>query len=356
MSDPPLNDLPHPAGPSPSGATDALIPAAPPPQKKRGVTGWLSLGWTVLFRIAILAGGVGLAWLIGALAAQLLPGPQPQRPPFQEVAQRRVNRTAYKVRQLPRWWSENISQSPTADSTAPPSSNSLASTAVVTPENPTAAKLDEVEREAVKSELSALETEFSALDNRLADLETKLGEPVSDAPLENRLQQLNRALVSNASTPTAAPASPPTQSANPPSQSSGETKVSLAGSVNDNPLFQLSQDRVTLPSSLLFAPEQSLLTPSAERILDTILPDLSRYPGATIVVGSYSDGPQPPEFYQDLTFKQALAVQQYLASRLGENYRWIPVGYGQTDPLVTGSTPSAQQRNQRLEIGIVPRN
>lgn len=355
MSEPPLNDPSHRAESFPSDATDALIPVAPPPERKRGFTRWLSLGWTFLFRLAVLTGGIGLAWLIGAMAAQLLPGPQPRTPPFQEITQRRVNRLVYKVRQLPRWWSEDRSQTPTIAAT-PPSSEAPPVAAETTPENPAVAKLSEAERDVVKSELSALETEFSALDNRLADLEIKLGEPVSDAPLEARLQRLNRTLISRASTATAtAPSTPSTQAASTPSQLAGEAGGATESGVSSNPLFQLAQDRVTLPSSLLFAPEQSLLTPNAERILDTILPDLSRYPGATIVVGSYSDGSQPPSFYQDLTFKQALAVQQYLASRLDEGYRWIPVGYGQTRPLIEGNAPSTQQRNQRIEIEIVPR-
>lgn len=353
MPEAPLNDPLQPAETSSSHPTDGLIPVAPYPKKSRGFVRWLSLAWILLFRSAILVGGIGLAWLIGAMAAQLLPSPWPRVPPFQEVTQRRVSRIIDKVQQLPRWWSEDISQAPGADAALPPSDFPAPA---VAPEPPAAAALDEVEREAVKSELSALETEFSALDNRLADLETKLGEPVSDDPLEARLQRLNRTLVSRATPSATAPSTPSTQTTSTPTQSSGEPSVSLASQVAEDPLFQLAQDRVTLPSSLLFTPEQSLLTPSAERILDTILPDLSRYPGATIVVGSHSDGSQPPEFYQDLTFQQALAVQQYLASRLGESYRWVPVGYGQTRPLIEGNTQPAQQRNQRIEIAIVPRD
>lgn len=340
MSEPPLNDLPQSSeiASDPSGGVPSLV-ATDSSQQGGFLAGLVTL-WTVLFRLLVLGMGVSLAWLAGAVAAQFLPSPTPKNPPFQEIALRQANRLSRKVQQLPHWWSEDLTQGQAAP--APASSPEPVAPAPL--ESPADPKLAGAEREAVESELSALETELDALDNRLADLEIKLGQPVSDASLENRLRRLSRTLVGEtvtrsdtSSTPSTAPASPP---------------VSSAGS--EDPLFQLARDRITLPSSLLFAPGQSLLIPDAEPILDTLLSDLSRYPGATLVVGSHSDGPGTTEEYRSLTFKQALAVEQYLASRLGEGYRWVSVGYGQSQPLVPGESKADQQRNQRIEIAIVP--
>ncbi|WP_190482420.1 OmpA family protein [Pseudanabaena sp. FACHB-2040] len=302
--------------------------------------------WTLTVRLALLGVGVSLGWLAGVLAAQLLPSPNLSEPPFQEVAMRHSSRVVRKVRQLPQWWTEDltltsaIATSPLPDVASPPPAQ--------TAPPPATPNLDAVEQEAIASELSALGTELGALDNRLADLETKLGEPVSDAPLESRLQRLNRSLPGTAA---------PDPAANSPEAPTAGDSAAPAGvpTPDIDPLFQLARDRVTLPSSLLFMPGQAILTPSAERILDTLLADLSRYPGATLVVGSHSDSSGSAEDYRDLTFRQALAVQQYLESRMGEGYRWVPVGYGQTRPLIAGTSQAEQQRNQRIEIAIVPR-
>ncbi|MBD0334863.1 MAG: OmpA family protein [Cyanobacteria bacterium Co-bin13] len=353
MSESPLNEFPQRPGISPDGVGAAPDPIPPTKPAKGGVVAGLATLWTLIVRLALLGVGVSLGWLAGVLAAQFLPGPQLSEPPFQEVAMRHSSRVVRKVRQFPQWWTEDLSPAaamvndqPLGATAASPPPEPAASPAPAPP--PAAPGLNPVEREAIASELSALGTELGALDNRLTDLETRLGEPVSDAPLESRLQRLNRGLAGTVAPEPAASA--------PAAPAAGSTpSTAVVAAPETAPLFQLARDRVTLPSSLLFTPEQAILTPSAERILDTLLADLSRYPGATLVIGSYSDGSRSAEVYRDLTFRQALAVQQYLESRLGEGYRWVPVGYGQARPLVAGTSQAEQQRNQRIEIAIVPR-
>lgn len=303
--------------------------------------------WRLVFRLGILGAGVSLGWWVGAIAAQLLPGSAPSDPPVSEIGLRRVSRVGRKVRQLPQWWSADL-----ASPGLPQEANPAPPPAAAEPAAPApSAALEPAQQEAIAADLSALETELDALDNRLADLEVSLGQPVSDAPLEARLQRLSRT-VAAAEPPAEPPAAAPTPAPTPsPAAPASPAPATVSGT---DPLFQLARDRVTLPSALLFAPGQAILTPSAERILDTILADLSRYPGATILVGSHSAGPEPPEQQRDLTFRQALAVQQYLAAQLNQENRWLPVGYGQSRPLVVGNTPAEQQRNQRIEIAIVP--
>jgi outer membrane protein OmpA-like peptidoglycan-associated protein len=115
------------------------------------------------------------------------------------------------------------------------------------------------------------------------------------------------------------------------------------------------RDRVVLPSALLFEPGSSILTPPGQQLLDSIAVDLSRYGAATLLVGSHTDGASSPDLASQLTLQQAVAVQQYLNPQLeGGGIRWVPVGYGQTRPTAVGTTPADQQRNQRVEIGIVP--
>ena len=108
---------------------------------------------------------------------------------------------------------------------------------------------------------------------------------------------------------------------------------------------------MTLPGDLLFAPGEAILQSTAQQWLETILSDVGRYPGATILVGSHTDAEPNADQIVDISFQQAMAVQRYLTERLGEEqYHWVAVGYG--DSALSEST-SSQPQNW-VTIAIVP--
>jgi outer membrane protein OmpA-like peptidoglycan-associated protein len=187
-------------------------------------------------------------------------------------------------------------------------------------------------------ELEAIGEDLQRLRDRVSALERQLGLPNLELSLEERLAQLGRRL------------SPPTESPQ------GEEIVaapSLQATPTEatDPLFQVNAYRVTLPSDVLFAPGEGILQTNAQPLLDTILQDIGRYPGATIIVGSYTNVEADEITPTDLSFKQALAVQRYLAGQLGvENHHWVTVGYGQT---ALGSQ-GGMQLNRRITIAIIP--
>ena len=118
-----------------------------------------------------------------------------------------------------------------------------------------------------------------------------------------------------------------------------------------DPLFQVNAYRVTLPSDVLFVPGQATLQPNAQPLLNNILPDVARYPDSTVVVGSYTDIETEGATPTDLSYQQAIAVQQYLAQSLGdETVHWVPVGYGNS---AIGSTGGVQL-SRRITLAIVP--
>ena len=66
-----------------------------------------------------------------------------------------------------------------------------------------------------------------------------------------------------------------------------------------------------------------------------------------------SKTPRPPE---NSPFNNPWQYSRYLAAQLeGTGVHWVTIGYGQTRPRAAGPSPEAQQRNRRVEIGIVPR-
>ncbi len=111
--------------------------------------------------------------------------------------------------------------------------------------------------------------------------------------------------------------------------------------------------KLILPSDVLFKDNQSVLRSGTEEIFSTILVDLRRYEGATIRIAAYTD--DLGENTQDLSLRQAQAVQQYLSSALGGQYHWVVLGYGDQAPIVENTTDTNRLRNRRIEIAIDPR-
>jgi OmpA-OmpF porin, OOP family len=93
------------------------------------------------------------------------------------------------------------------------------------------------------------------------------------------------------------------------------------------------------------------LRSEASIVLDSIMADLQRYPGAAIRVAAHVDGQGDGD--QARSFEQAKAVKQYLADKLGNNYQWVAIGYGHSRPLVDKNAAD-RQRNRRIEITLDP--
>ncbi|MBE9109519.1 OmpA family protein [Nodosilinea sp. LEGE 07298] len=309
----------------------------------------------------MLGAGVSVGWLVGLLVAQVLPARNPE-PPLAEVALRYSSQTVRKLQQLPQWWrgdrAVGLADEALVGSAAPESPGEDPGTGATEAERP----LNESDRDRIAADLTNLRQDLTSLNNRLEALETNLDLPASTGSVEDRLQRLDQRLdaddavstgAAEAETP-AAPAEPP---AEPPTESPTEPQPT-AEPVGLNPYqesrFPLVRDRVVLPSALLFEPGSPILTSPGQQLLDSIAPDLRRYGAATLLVGSHTDSTTAPGPASQLALQQSLAVQQYLAPQLeGSGSRWVAVGYGSSRPLVT-DTAADQQRNQRVEIGIVP--
>ncbi len=348
-------DLPPlPADPAPTEGPVSPIsssPAAPP--RRRSALGSL---WTLLVRLVILGAGVSLGGLAGMAVAQVWPARTPEPPPL-EVALRHSGQTLRKLRQLPRWWQgKDGVADPAADPAPSPSTSddpeATPIPAAILPADAGAATPIEsvpgeaVNRDRLQTELTRLQQDVASVDARLQTLETTLGTPPLGT-FEERLQRLDQRLDAEVSPAAADPAPGPAAPA-----PVAETLPLVSPA---EPRFPLVSDRVVLPSALLFEPGSSVLTAPGQQLLDSIAPDLRRYGPVTLLIGSHTDPTVAPTQASQLTLQQSLAVQQYLAPQVDiAGVRWVPVGYGYTRPRTTGATPADQQRNQRVEIGVVP--
>lgn len=311
---------------SPTAPTQLEEPQADRWQGARSLAAWI-LRW------ALLGVGIGGAWLFGVLVAQFFPAPNPE-PPLQEVVARRTSRFFQKVGSLPEWWTgDPLTPAP------PPAVSPDSPAPEVASQPPPPVALTEAQREQVSVELEDLTGELQSLRDRTSAVEQQLGLPTVESPLEDRIENANNRL------------NPPTESA--PATPTDNTAPALqpASGTAPDPLFQVNAYRVTLPSDVLFAPGQTVIQPNAQALLDSILPDIARYPDATIVIGGYTDIETDSATPTDLSYQQAIAVQRYLAQRLGDTpMHWVPVGYGTSTLGSTGGV----QLNRRIAIAIVP--
>ncbi|MFZ4640145.1 MAG: OmpA family protein [Nodosilinea sp.] len=283
--------------------------------------------WSLLVGVTWLGGSLGLGWVAGLLLAQVWPSPTPTMP-AQERVMRQASRSLTKLRQLPQWWQGDIvlqrTPEPTGESPTPPP--------------------PPLAPPPLSEELQDLTQELGNWKTRLVALEKQLDQPAVGT-LEQRLTKLQERVRQNRPRPPAA--SPPTQS-----PASGQVTPPTLKPYRE-PEFSLIRDRIVLPGPVLFEPGSSTLTRAGEQLLTTIQPDLGRYGAVTLMVASHTTGPDSPEESRQLSFAQAQAVRTYLAQQLPQTqFHWLVVGFGATRPLVVNQADS-QNRNQRIEIGIV---
>ncbi|HEY9750141.1 MAG TPA: OmpA family protein [Allocoleopsis sp.] len=289
-----------------------------------------------LFRLLLLLVGGGFAWLLGVIVAVFYPASNPEVPLF-EKALRRSEAWVDGIKQLPRP-SEQPRVSPQSDA-APISPTPAAAVSPL----PT---LTPAQQQQIAAEVAQLQASAQNLGDRLTALETQLGTNRATEPLENRLATLTQQLAaaSGTASPSAAPATPA-----PPAIAPVTNAITIPGT---DPGDRLA---VTLPTDLLFKSGQVGLSPETRNLLDTIVADLRNYPGASVQVAGHTDDAGKSESGPELSFQQAQIVQQYLASTLGKDYRWVVVGYGAAYPLAENNSVANRQRNRRIEIVIDPR-
>jgi OmpA-OmpF porin, OOP family len=342
-----IPDLPS-LPPDPVPAGDGVLPGAPasPPAPSAQRDG-VGLG-RLLLGVLLLGVGASGGWLVGMLVAQVLPSGSSE-PPATEVALRYGGHTLGKLRQLPHWWQSGDRP---AASPAPVPALGPDDAAGVTDGTTTAAAalptLTEADRDRLQADLADLQADLASLNARLQILEADLASPAVGG-IEDRLQRLDQRLVA------VDPASDGEGEVLDPETSAPETSAPAIATPYREPRFSLVSDRIVLPSALLFEPGSSILTVTGQQLLDSVVPDLRRAGPATLVVGSHTDSTLAADQATALTLQQSVAVQRHLASQLEDSgSRWVTVGYGQVRPLSGVKTETNRQRNQRVEIGIVP--
>lgn len=286
-----------------------LFPVAPksPTVPARPTTRWRTYLWRTL---VITLAGSG-AFLVGSLLAERTLGeslfsvPGLDQPPAIATFLKQSGRLRRVGQRLPAVMATTLAQWTTPTPTPP--------------------ELADSQRQQLQADLSQLQVELDNLTLRTAVLEAQLDGHHPSLPLEQRLQRLAQA------------ETPPTRQ--------GWTARWQA-------LTNPERFTITLPSDALFTPGESTLRSESLPILANISADLRRHAGATVQVAVHTDDLGTTAQNRELSLQQAKTIADYLGTVLGDQYRWVLVGYGESAPLTPNQSDSDRQRNRRLEIAI----
>lgn len=249
-----------------------------------------------LFRLLLLGVGGTLAAFVGMAVAHFYPG-NTQEPPLVETALRQTQNWLGRVKQ-------QVPQLSQSASPLPPSPLS----------SPSSSPLSTTDRTKLEQEAAAIQQRLQNIQQQLGGSPAPGGQPLSG--------QFN-------------------------------TQPMVASPITPSVTTKNQALMVTLPSDALFDASQTSLRPEISIILDTVLGDLQRYPGAAIQVAAHVDQKGTADADRALTFTQAKAVKLYLSSKL-PNAKWTAIGYGHSRPLAENTNESDKQRNRRIEITLNP--
>lgn len=105
--------------------------------------------------------------------------------------------------------------------------------------------------------------------------------------------------------------------------------------------------------SVLFDFNRSVLTPDAQRNLDTLAAGIKTDKHSLIAVEGYTDSVGAKEYNEALSLRRAEAVVEYLVARHDiPVYRIHLVGLGDQKPVDEAKSPAARAKNRRVEVKV----
>jgi outer membrane protein OmpA-like peptidoglycan-associated protein len=120
---------------------------------------------------------------------------------------------------------------------------------------------------------------------------------------------------------------------------------------------QGGQTEFRLPSDVLFAFGSAALSPAAQTALDSLVAQVTGKAGTVIAQGNTdSIGDDPSN--QRLSEQRANAVSQALQQKLGADFDYTPVGFGETKPIAPNTrpdgsdNPDGRAQNRRVDVVV----
>ena len=110
---------------------------------------------------------------------------------------------------------------------------------------------------------------------------------------------------------------------------------------------------VEFNSNVLFAVNQSNISPQADNILHDLVKILMKYPDTNIEIQGHTDNTGTNEYNQTLSVQRAQSVSDHLINVHGIGASRITTkGFGETAPKYTNETDEGRTQNRRVEFLI----
>jgi outer membrane protein OmpA-like peptidoglycan-associated protein len=112
---------------------------------------------------------------------------------------------------------------------------------------------------------------------------------------------------------------------------------------------------ITLSGGVLFASTKDTLLPNARPKLDEIASALQKAEADKFVVEGHTDARGSESTNQDLSYRRAQTVRDYLVDRGVPPEKIKAVGYGRSRPVADNTTAEGRANNRRVEIVVQPK-
>lgn len=111
---------------------------------------------------------------------------------------------------------------------------------------------------------------------------------------------------------------------------------------------------VTIPASDLFAPNDTMLSPRADTVLDKIIGPLRTPDRVKLLIAVHSDNTGSEAYLTALTQTRAEAIEHWIKRKGIPTEGIVPYGIGYEEPLSTEVSRAARASNRRVEFYFVP--
>ena len=168
-------------------------------------------------------------------------------------------------------------------------------------------------------------------------------------------------MTAGAGTPTAAPKPADPPKADPPKVDPPKADPPKADPPKaDPPKAKISADKdgkVPIPGNIVFESGKDVLKPESTPVLDQVKQFLDENPNVSqIRIEGHTDSDGDDAMNLKLSGARAVAVAAWLVSKGEKKERLLPVGFGETKPLVANDTAENKAQNRRVEFHVATLN
>ena len=111
---------------------------------------------------------------------------------------------------------------------------------------------------------------------------------------------------------------------------------------------------LNMPSNITFEVDKSDVKPNFVDVLGSVALVLKEYKSTMIEVAGHTDSTGSDSYNQMLSQQRAQAVSNVLIGDGVQPVRIDTVGYGETRPIASNSTPAGRAQNRRVELTLLP--